>query len=69
MNSNFRLSFSDDAEIRSQAGRFTEAAKIHFKADMEHACVENIQACILIGNICLGDSDPDAESIYFGLSS
>lgn len=61
-------SFSDDAEIRSQAPSFTEAAKRHLKSDLEHSCVENIQACILIGNICLGDSDPDAESIYFGLS-
>ncbi|OBT92151.2 hypothetical protein VE01_10043 [Pseudogymnoascus verrucosus] len=61
--------FSDDAEIRSQAPSFTEAAKRHLKSDLEHSCVENIQACILIGNICLGDSDPDAESIYFVLAN
>ncbi|KFZ09041.1 hypothetical protein V502_08985 [Pseudogymnoascus sp. VKM F-4520 (FW-2644)] len=61
--------FSDDAEIRSQAPSFTEAAKSHLKSDLEHSCVENIQACILIGNICLGDSDPDAESIYFVLAN
>lgn len=61
--------FSDDAEIRGQACSFTEAAKNHLKSDLEHACIENIQACILIGNICLGDSDPDAESIYFVLAN
>lgn len=37
--------------------------------DLEHACVENIQACILVGTICLADSRPDSESIFFGLFS
>ena len=41
-------------------------AKQALKDDLEHACIENIQACILIGNICLGDSLPQAELIYFG---
>ena len=36
---------------------------------VEHACVENIQACILAGNICLADCQPDSESIFFGSSS
>ncbi|KFY06982.1 hypothetical protein V492_07560 [Pseudogymnoascus sp. VKM F-4246] len=61
--------FSDDAEIRNQAPSFTEAAKCYLKSNLEHSCVENIQACILIGNICLGDSDPDAESIYFVIAN
>ena len=59
-------SFSEDTEIQQRGPRFTEAAKTLLKSDLEHACIENIQACILIGNICLGDSNPDAESLYFG---
>lgn len=62
-------SFSEDIEIQRQGPKFTDVAKTLLKADLEHACVENIQACILIGNICLGDSDPDAESLYFGESN
>ncbi|KAH7411186.1 hypothetical protein BKA64DRAFT_662873 [Cadophora sp. MPI-SDFR-AT-0126] len=61
--------FSEDTEIQLRGPKFAEAAKTLLKADLEHACIENIQACILIGNICLGDSDPDAESLYFVLAN
>ncbi|RDW65173.1 hypothetical protein BP5796_09865 [Coleophoma crateriformis] len=61
--------FSKDPEIRSQGPLYAVEAKKLLKDDLEHICVENIQACILIGNICLGDSDPDAESLYFVLAN
>ncbi|KAH7165172.1 hypothetical protein EDB81DRAFT_778789 [Dactylonectria macrodidyma] len=38
------------------------------KDDLEHPCVENIQACILVGNNCFGDCNADAESLYFVLA-
>lgn len=58
--------FAKDPEIRSRGPLYAAEAKKLLKDDLEHVCVQNIQACILIGNICLGDSDPDAESLYFG---
>jgi hypothetical protein len=42
------------------------AAKDALKADLEHVCIENIQACVVIANICLADSDSKAESLYYG---
>lgn len=34
--------------------------------DLENICLENVQACILAGNICLAESNSDAESLFFG---
>jgi ATP-dependent phosphoenolpyruvate carboxykinase len=45
----------------------TEAKKA-FKENFENVSLENIQAAILIGSTCLGDSDPNATSLYFGTS-
>ncbi|KAM0416783.1 hypothetical protein ACHAPD_005720 [Fusarium lateritium] len=45
-----------------------EATK-SLKDDLEHICIENIQACILVGNNFFGEGDADAESLYFGLAS
>ncbi|KAL3590770.1 hypothetical protein FPOAC2_12972 [Fusarium poae] len=45
-----------------------EATKA-LKDDLEHICIENIQACILVGNNFFGEGDADAESLYFGLAS
>jgi hypothetical protein len=36
------------------------------KEDLENICIENVQACILVGNNFFGDGDADAESLYFG---
>jgi hypothetical protein len=61
-----RNRFANDAEMRSHGSLYAEEAKKILKDNLEHVCIENIQACILVGNICLGDSDPNAESLYFG---
>lgn len=42
-------------------------AKAALKDDLEHVCIENIQACILVGNNFMGDCNADAESLYFGI--
>jgi hypothetical protein len=48
---------------------FSSEAKRLVKADLENICLENVQACILVGNICLAESNPDSESLYFGRRS
>jgi hypothetical protein len=52
--------------VRARGPKYATEAKNLLKDDLEHVCVENVQSCILIGNICMGDSDPQAESLYFG---
>jgi hypothetical protein len=37
------------------------------KEDLENICLENIQACILIGNNFFGEGNADVESLYFGI--
>lgn len=44
-----------------------EATK-SLKDDLEHICLENIQACILVGNNFFGEGDAGVESLYFGMS-
>jgi hypothetical protein len=64
--SNTQNRFAKDPEVRSRGPVYAIEAKKLLKDDLEHVCIENIQACTLVGNICLGDADPDAESLYFG---
>lgn len=59
-------SFVKDPGLRSRGSLCTAEAKVVVKNDLENICIENIQACILIGSICLGNGDPNAKSLYFG---
>ncbi|CAK7207119.1 hypothetical protein SEUCBS139899_009927 [Sporothrix eucalyptigena] len=61
--------FSPLPAVRACAPRYIAAAKTALKANLEHVCVENIQACIMVGNIVAGDCDTDAESLYFALAT
>ncbi|KAF8858334.1 hypothetical protein BDZ45DRAFT_402067 [Acephala macrosclerotiorum] len=36
---------------------------------LENICVESIQSCVLCGNICLAESNADAESLYFVIAN
>jgi hypothetical protein len=47
---------------------YAKKAQAALKDCMEEISVENIQACILIGNIFFGDCQADVESLYFGKS-
>lgn len=58
--------FSAQPEIQAQCNEFAMEAKRLLKADLEHICLENVQACILIGNLCGADADADSESLFFG---
>ncbi|OBT78805.1 hypothetical protein VF21_02582 [Pseudogymnoascus sp. 05NY08] len=60
--------FAQKSEIRARGPIYAKAAKDSFKADLEHVCIENIQACVIIANICLADSDSKAESLYYALA-
>ncbi|KAJ4262873.1 hypothetical protein NW762_006486 [Fusarium torreyae] len=61
--------FAAQPDIVARGPMYRAKAKAALKDDLEHVCIENIQACILIGNNCMGDCRADAESLYFGLAS
>ena len=58
--------FAPKPDVRARGVEYAEKAKKLLKDDMERICLENIQASILIGNICFGDCAADVESLYFG---
>ncbi|KPM41263.1 hypothetical protein AK830_g5279 [Neonectria ditissima] len=60
--------FATQPDIRARGPMYCAKAKATLKDDLEHVCIENIQACILVGNNCMGDCDADAESLYFVLA-
>lgn len=64
-----RTSFSSKPEIRARGPLYAAKAKKALQDDFEHVCIENVQASILIGNICYGDAHADVESLYFGKSA
>jgi hypothetical protein len=59
-------SFATDPSIKAKGPVYAAKAKKAFQENFEHVCIENVQACVLIGNICYGDSHADVESLYFG---
>jgi hypothetical protein len=58
--------FSPNSQIRSQGNAFAERSRAFVQSDLENVCLENVQAFILVGNVCLAGSNPDSESLYFG---
>lgn len=61
--------FSSDEGVRQLGHVWSASARKLVRDGVEHACVENIQACILAGNICLADCQPDSESIFFAVAN
>ncbi|KAK7403497.1 hypothetical protein QQX98_010727 [Neonectria punicea] len=61
--------FATRPDVRTRGTMYCAKAKTALKDDLEHVCIENIQACILVGNNCMGDCDADAESLYFVLAT
>ncbi|KAF7546536.1 hypothetical protein G7Z17_g8373 [Cylindrodendrum hubeiense] len=57
--------FATQPDIRSRGPMYCAKGKAALKDDLENVCIENIQACILVGNNCFGDCSADAESLYF----
>jgi hypothetical protein len=61
--------FSHNAEIRAQEANFVSAARESLKADLDNICLENIQACVLVANICTANADPNLESLFYGIAN
>ncbi|KAH6871491.1 hypothetical protein B0T10DRAFT_523010 [Thelonectria olida] len=61
--------FATQADIRSRGPIYCAKGKAALMDNLENVCIENIQACILVGNNCFGNCDADAESLYFALAS
>lgn len=58
--------FATESGIVARGPMYRAQATAALKEDLEHICIENIQACILVGNNFFGEGDADAESLYFG---
>ena len=58
--------FSHKEDVKAQGSRLIARAKAVLKSDIDRICLENVQACILVGNICGSEGDSDAESLFFG---
>ncbi|KAJ6131584.1 hypothetical protein N7523_001290 [Penicillium sp. IBT 18751x] len=60
--------FSDQAEIRQMTKSLYLAAKHLTKQQIEVICLDNIHACILVGNLCGAEGEIEAEAIFFGVA-
>ncbi|RSL89541.1 hypothetical protein CEP52_014864 [Fusarium oligoseptatum] len=61
--------FATQPDIRSRGPMYCAQGKVALKDDLEHICIENIQACILVGNNYMGDCQAEVESLYFALAN
>lgn len=57
--------FSTHAEIRAVEHQLTAEAKRLVLADLENICLENIQTCVLVANLCAASSTPSSEALFF----
>lgn len=57
--------FTADASLASLEPAFVAEAKRLLQVDFENVCVENIQACILVANLCAAQLQQHAEALYF----
>ncbi|KAJ3533831.1 hypothetical protein NM208_g7808 [Fusarium decemcellulare] len=61
--------FSSDAHIQSLELSMVQESKRLLQADLENICLENIQTCILIANLCAGHFNPSSEALYFRIAN
>lgn len=57
--------FSDDRSVWTLQGSLIAESKRSLKADLEDICIENIQTCILIANLCEWEGNRSSEALYF----
>lgn len=62
----YARSFSTQPDVRARGAWYRTRGRDALKQILEQICVETLQACILVGNNCMGDGDTDAESLYLG---
>lgn len=57
--------FSDDASVCALQSSLIAESKRLLQADLENICIENIQACILIANLCEWEGNRSSEALFF----
>jgi hypothetical protein len=57
--------FSTDTDIRTLEHQLTAEAKRLVLADLENICLENIQTCVLVANLCAANATPSSEALFF----
>lgn len=57
--------FSGNPDIRMLKQQLTAQTKRLILADLENICLENLQTCILVANICAADMNPTSEALFF----
>jgi hypothetical protein len=57
--------FSTYTEIRALEHQLTAEAKRLILADLENICLENIQTCVLVANLCAASATPASEALFF----
>ena len=62
----YARSFATQPDVRARGAWYRTRGRDALKQILEQICVETLQACILVGNNCMGDGDTDAESLYLG---
>lgn len=65
----FSARFSEQEATRQLTARFVKESKRLVLSDLENVCLENIQTCIIIGNICGADGKGSSEVVLFGSSN
>lgn len=65
----YACSFAIQPDVRARGPWYRTRARDALKEVLEQVSVETLQACILVGNNCMGDCDMDGESLYLGKQS
>ncbi|KAJ5109087.1 hypothetical protein N7456_005762 [Penicillium angulare] len=61
--------FSEKDEIQRQTRPLFSAARTLLKSVIDCISLDNIHASILVGNLCGGEGETDAEALYYGIAS
>lgn len=61
--------FSRDPQIRLLESQLIFESKRLLKADLENICLENIQTCVLVANLCAAHSDTSTEALFFRIAN
>lgn len=56
---------SSRPDLRSLQSLLTTEAKRLLQMDLERACLENVQTCILVANLCVAHANPSSEFLFF----
>lgn len=56
---------SNQPTLRSLEPMLTTESKRLLQIDIERVCLENIQTCILVANLCVAHANPSSEFLFF----